>query len=114
MRTREQDRIYRAELRARKRSDAATVVPMPARLGKVEAAVQLELSGLAAAAERPGLTAIALRLGAILDDQGAIVHHPAAAKALDAVLERLHEASRGHAVGSKLRLIREARTTNDE
>jgi hypothetical protein len=113
VRTREQDRVYRAELRARKRSEAAAVLPMRTRPGKVEAGVALELAGLAAAAERPGLAAISRRLAAILDDETETVHHAAAAKTLADVLGHLHDASRGHS-GGKLLAMRQARRASDE
>jgi hypothetical protein len=111
VRTREQERVRKAQYRARKRAEVAgdaTILDMRARPGRVEAGVRAELALLSAAAERPGLTEIALRLGAILDDQDAIVHHAAAAPVLDAVLGRLHDASRGHS-GGKLLALREAR-----
>jgi hypothetical protein len=111
MRTREQDRVYRAELRARKRAEAetdATILDMPARPGDVEAAVRLELAGLAAAAERPGLAAATLRLAAILDDPGALVHHASAARVLGDILTRLH-ASKTNGDREKLLAMREAR-----
>jgi hypothetical protein len=111
VRTREEERIYRREYRARRRAETesnTTVVPMRTRPGKVEAGVALELAGLAAAAECPGLAAISRRLAAILDDQAAVVHHASAARVLGDVLGRLHDASRGHG-GGKLLAMRQAR-----
>ncbi|MGC2655619.1 MAG: hypothetical protein WA317_18925, partial [Mycobacterium sp.] len=51
--------------------------------------VQAELDAAPAAAERPGLAAIALALAAILDDPKHVAAQPAAARQLVAILNTL-------------------------
>jgi hypothetical protein len=51
--------------------------------------VRAELDASAAAAERPGLTAVALALAAILDDSKHVPTQPAAARQLAAILGTL-------------------------
>jgi hypothetical protein len=72
--------------------DQPTVVdaqPVSSRDGGVVAAVRDELSAAPAAVERPGLTAVALALAAILDDPQHVATQPAAARQLVAVLGTL-------------------------
>jgi len=57
--------------------------------GIVVAAVRAELDAASAAIERPGLTAVALALAAILADPQHMTTQPAAARQLVAILERL-------------------------
>jgi hypothetical protein len=111
MRTREDERIRKARYRARKRAEAtaeATVLRMPDRPGDVEAAVKLELAGLAAVADHPGLAAAVTQLAKIPDNPAAVIHHAASARALTDLLVRLHRASTGRNDG-KLHALREAR-----
>jgi hypothetical protein len=111
MRTREEDTRYRRELRARQRAEKAadaTVVPLPARAGAVEAGVRAELAGLSASADHPGIASMALRLAQIMDDSGQAPHHSAAGRTLADLLGRLHDASAGRG-GGKLFAIRQTR-----
>ena len=57
--------------------------------GDVAAAVRAELDATAAAAERPGLTAVAVALAEILDDPRHVATQPAAARQLVAILGTL-------------------------
>jgi hypothetical protein len=61
--------------------------------GSVVAAARVELDAAAGAAERPGLTAVALALAAILDDSKHVPTQPAAARQLAAILETLSKRS---------------------
>lgn len=61
--------------------------------GAVTEAVRAQLAGTAAAQERPGLTAIAIRLAQVLDNQTAIPQHAAAAHRLMEVLTTLSKSS---------------------
>ena len=61
--------------------------------GAVVAAVQAQLDGTAAALERPGLAAIAIRLAEVLDNQSAIPQHAAAAHRLVEILGTLSKSS---------------------
>lgn len=61
--------------------------------GAVVAAVQAQLEGTAAALERPGLAAIAVRLAEVLDNQSAIPQHAAAAHRLVEILGTLSKSS---------------------
>jgi hypothetical protein len=63
----------------------------PSEPGPVESGVEAEIAGLAEA--RPGLTAIALALGRLMDDPKAVNQKPAAAKTLAALLDKLRSAS---------------------
>ena len=76
----------RAKLAALPAPAAAT--PEPA-AGPVAAAVINQIGGTAAAQERPGLFAIAIRLAQLLDNPAAVPQHAAAAHRLTEVLERL-------------------------
>ena len=60
----------------------------------VVAAVRDELGAAPAAAERPGLTAVALALAAILDDSEHVPTQPAAARQLAAILGMLSKQTR--------------------
>jgi hypothetical protein len=53
-------------------------------------AVRAELDFASAAAERPGLTAVALALAGILDDSRYVATQPAAARQLVAILATLN------------------------
>ena len=61
--------------------------------GAVTEAVRAQLADTAAALERPGLTAIAIRLAQVLDNQTAIPQHAAAAHRLTEVLTTLSKSS---------------------
>ncbi len=63
--------------------------PMSSHNGSVVAAVRDELEATPTAAERPGLTAIALPLAEIRDDQRHQATQPAAARQLVAILDTL-------------------------
>jgi hypothetical protein len=60
--------------------------PISAHDGSVVAAVRAELEAGPSAAERPGLTAVALALAGILDDPKHVATQPAAARQLIAIL----------------------------
>jgi hypothetical protein len=66
--------------------DADLVSPQD---GFVVAAVRAELDAAPAAAERPGLSAVAIALAAILDDTEHVATQPAAARQLVAILDTL-------------------------
>lgn len=113
MRTREEERLYRREWRARKREEAAagaTILKMPAPKPSTEVqdGVRAELAALAATVTHPGLVAAAMSMTRVLDDPQSAPHHPAAARSLDGLLQRLHEASKGNH-GGKLLAMRQAR-----
>jgi hypothetical protein len=55
--------------------------------------VRAQLDNTAAALERPGLAAIAVRLAAVLDNQTAIPQHAAAAHRLVEILTTLSKSS---------------------
>lgn len=61
--------------------------------GRVEAAIQAEICGLAFTKERPGLTETALALARLLDDSHAQSQKPAAAGKLVEILDKLHKGS---------------------
>jgi len=62
-------------------------------MGAVEAAVRAQLGELPAAQERPGVSAVAIRLAEVLDREDAVPQHAAAARALIEVLGTLHKSS---------------------
>ena len=68
--------------------------PFSSHDGSVVAAVRAELDGAPAAAERPGLAAVALALAEILDDPRHVATQPAAARQLVAILGVLSRRSR--------------------
>jgi hypothetical protein len=70
---------------------AVAQLPLPDR-GPVESGVAEEIDGLASDA-RPGLAQAALALARVLDNPRAVSQHPAAAKVLAALLEKLRSAS---------------------
>jgi hypothetical protein len=115
MRSREQSREYMRQYRARKAAEvkaAADAVilqmPPPAPVTTVQSAVRRELDSLTATPEHEGSAAVAMRLAAILDDEGQAIHFPATARALGEVLVRMHKASVGRS-GGKLMAMRLAR-----
>ena len=113
MRTREESREYMREYRKRKRAEAAATIltmPTPKPSTEVADAVKQELAGLAASADHPAIAASAMRMAQILDDPKASPHYAAAARSLDVLLMRLHQASRGNN-GGKLLAMRKARRT---
>jgi hypothetical protein len=59
--------------------------------GAVEAAVELEITGLAQAEARPGLAQAALALARIMDNPKAISQQPAASKSLAEILDKLRK-----------------------
>jgi hypothetical protein len=61
--------------------------------GPVTLAVRAQLAGLPAAQERPGLVAIAIRLGQLMDTQSAVPQFSAAAKVLSEILGTLSKHS---------------------
>lgn len=77
----------------------------PAGPGRVESAVQVELAGLSAAAEQPGLAEVALAMGRLLDSR-AQTAKPSAARQLMAAMDTLHAASVRSRRGG-LRAVRE-------
>jgi hypothetical protein len=76
--------------------------------GSVVAAVRDELNAAPAAAERPGLTAVALALAAILDDPQHVAVQPAAARQLVAILGTLSKRTQRR---GKLAVVREMADT---
>jgi hypothetical protein len=112
-RTREEERLYRRQWRARKREQAAAgatilTMPTPKPSTEVADAIKQELAGLAASAHYPGIAQAALAMARIMDDSRASAHHASAARSLDGLLSRLHDASKGSR-GGKLLRKREAR-----
>ena len=71
--------------------------------GCVVTAVHAELDVAPAAAERPGLTAVALALAAILDDPRHVAVQPAAARQLVAILGALSKRTQR---GGKLAVVK--------
>jgi hypothetical protein len=63
--------------------------------GRVEAAVEAEIAGLAQAEARPGLAQTALALARILDSPRAVSTQAAAAKVLAVLLDKLSASPRG-------------------
>jgi len=94
------ERQYQRD-RYRRRRGLTVVPPDPPKLnvvdadlvspqdGFVVAAVRAELDAAPAAAERPGLSAVAIALAAILDDTEHVATQPAAARQLVAILDTL-------------------------
>ena len=74
----------------------------PGGLGPGEAALQEEISSLAAEA-RPGLTQTALALARIIDNPKAVNQQPAAAKALAGFLEKLLRSASARVAGAAWR-----------
>jgi hypothetical protein len=70
---------------------AAQQAAEPTEPGRVEAAVEAEMAGLAQATARPGLVQTALALARIMDSQRAMSQQPAAAAKLADILDRLHK-----------------------
>ena len=97
MRTREEDRLYMRQYRARKRAEAAvasSTVTEPTTTD-VQDAVRAELDPLPATTTRPGLVTAAIKMAAILDDPKSAPHHAAAARSLGDIPARLHSQPRG-------------------
>ena len=107
--SREADRERKRRARERQRAEmaAGAVVQFPAP-SEVADAVKAELAGLPGAADRPGVSAAALRMAVVLDDVRLVPHWPSAARTLDVLLLRLHQASKGNR-GGKLLAMRDAR-----
>jgi hypothetical protein len=61
--------------------------------GAVVAAVEAQLADLPAALDRPGVTAVAVKLAQVLDNDSAVPQHAAAARALIEILGTLHKTS---------------------
>jgi hypothetical protein len=76
--------------------------------GFVVAAVRDELGAVPAAAERPGLAAVALALAAILDDSKHVAVQPAAARQLVAILGTLSKRTQRR---GKLAVVRSMTTS---
>jgi hypothetical protein len=111
-RTREQERIRKAQYRERKRAESvadATILemPTPQPVTTVQDAVQTELASLPAAVTHAGSAAAALAMARILDDATTKAHHAAAARVLADVLQRLH--GKGGATGGRLAVLRQTR-----
>jgi hypothetical protein len=111
----EAQRIYCAELRQRHANGEVmqrrvTVTALPAVSqpiasgpGPVERGVTAEISGLTQAELQPALAEIALALARVLDSPRAVSSHPAAAKVMADILDRLHKgAARTHRGGLKV------------
>jgi len=62
--------------------------------GPVTQAVRAQLAGLPAAKDRPGLVAIAIRLGQLMDTESAVPQYSAAAKVLSDIITGLSRQSR--------------------
>jgi hypothetical protein len=107
--SREADRERKRRQAAQRRAEqgSAVVVELP-RPSEVQDAVRQELSGLPGAQTHPALVAAALCMARILDDPKQSPHYPSAARSLDVLLMRLHEA-RGTGP-TKLSLMRASRT----
>jgi len=61
--------------------------------GPVTQAVRAQLAGLPAAQERPGLVAIAIRLGQLMDTESAVPQYASAAKVLGDIIDTLSKHS---------------------
>jgi len=85
-------RVLMGETRPRP-SVVPPVAPDVAEPGRVEMAVATELEGLPAADSRPGLAALALAMGRVLDHPRALSSKPAAARQLARFLDDLHKGS---------------------
>jgi hypothetical protein len=99
----EAERVYRRAYRQRKAAEGAASAGVSApvvtlrtspdtpQAGAVEAAVELEITGLAQAEARPGLAQAALALARIMDNPKAISQQPAASKSLAEILDKLRK-----------------------
>jgi hypothetical protein len=76
----------------------------------VESGVQAEVAGLSE--DRPGLAQVAFALARILDNPRAVSSHPAAARVLASLLDKLRSASAPNHRG-RLRVVR-AMSPRDE
>jgi hypothetical protein len=63
--------------------------------GPVESAVTAELAGYPLSAERPGLSAVAVRLAQLLDNAKAVATYPSAVRELRRVLDALSKGAQG-------------------
>jgi hypothetical protein len=77
--------------------------------GSVVAALRAELGAAPAAAERPGLTAVALAFASILDDPQHVAVQPAAARQLVAILGTLSKRTQRR---GKLAMVKSMTTTS--
>jgi hypothetical protein len=95
-------RNYQRDYRERKANGLPTVSQLPRSQnanpepglyspGAVESGVEAEIAGLAEA--RPGLAQVALALARVMDSQKAVNQHPASAKVLATVLDKLRSTS---------------------
>jgi len=80
--------------------------------GRVVAAVRDELGAAPAAAKRPGLTAVALALAAILDDSTHVRTQPAAARQLAAILGTLSKPTQPRGKLAVVKSMTNQRTTH--
>jgi hypothetical protein len=85
----EAHRAYAALCAERKRD--AEAGPPPAEMGRVEAAVVVELAGLEQAEARPGLAQLALALARDVDNPKALNQHAAASAKLADLLDKLRK-----------------------
>lgn len=99
---RDAERRYRRAWRARQRG--IELVPDPPSepdpiddplVGPVVAGVRAEIDAIPGAGSRPGLMAIAIRMGQILDDGRLVTTHRSAAKELRETLDELHKVRSG-------------------
>ena len=102
----EAHRVYETLRLERKRD--ADAAPLPAEMGRVEAAVAAEIADLAQAQERPGLAQTALALARLMDDPRAKNQQPAAATKLTDILDKLRKGA--DARKSKLAVVRQMTT----
>jgi hypothetical protein len=94
--------------------NGAPVAPelQPAGPGPVELATQAELAGLSQAELQPGLAAVALALGRVMDHPRAQSSKPAAARQLVRVLDELHKGPQPR--GSRLSLVKAMTATTQK
>jgi hypothetical protein len=89
-------RVYQQRYRERRADRAVALLPPAPEPGEhprpVERGVTAEIDGSAAQA-RPGLAQVALALARVMDNPRAVNQHPAAAKVLSALLDKLRSAS---------------------
>jgi hypothetical protein len=86
--------------------------PVSSHDGSVVAAVRDELDAAQAAAERPGLTAVAIALAAILDDPQHVPTQPAAARQLAAILGTLSKPTQRRGKLAVVKSMTNQRTTH--
>jgi hypothetical protein len=119
-RTREENRLYQRERRARQpdggTNGGTNVAQLVTPAGSVAAAIRAEIGNLPDGGNgRPGLAATAVKLGELLDDPTATPQHPAAAGRLRELLAEMRQGQAATGAGklAQLRAVRAARDTGE-